>query len=284
MVPRQFDIVPCQERLEANLLVCYHFWRVIPVERRRFFQCTRRGGDTQQPQYWASHEGGEIFDTVTQLHGVFIQMNNKKLHVMRSITSAKDAQTFAQHVIKQIEEKQSDPAGQEDAGLVERQDVILTSLKLLTPDLITDLYIMMNKAKKASDLKDQPEKSNKGKRKAKGKKTKATRDATSADVTGGDDGHHESDDGTENLNLEPARTTSGGPSRQVSINSQASSPVKRSLRSRQISGSSGVGADAVAASQHSQASTTTIQRRRSKQKTRFVISDDEEDEDAEDGL
>lgn len=224
-------------------------------------------------------EGGEIFDTITQLHGIFVQMNNKKLYVMRTTTSAKDAQTFAQHIIKQIEDKQSDPAGQEDTDLVERQDAILTNLKLITPDLMTDLYIMLNKAKKSSDPKDQAEKSNKGKRKAKGKKTKATRDETSAEVTG-DGGHHESDDGTENRNLESTRTTAGGPSRQLSLNSQASSPAKRSLRSRQISGSSGAGADAVASSQHSQASATTIQRRRSKQKTRFVISDDEEDEEA----
>ncbi|KAF5609490.1 uncharacterized protein FSUBG_3964 [Fusarium subglutinans] len=179
-----------------------------------------------------------------------------------------------------IEEKQSAPAGQEDVDLVERQDVILTNLKLLTPDLITDLYIMLNKAKKASGLKDQPDKSNKGKRKAKGKKTKDTGDGTSADVGAG--GHHESDDGNENRNLESARTTAGGPSCQLLLNSQASSLVKRSLRSRQISGSSGVGA--AASSQQSQASATTIQRRRSKQKTRFIISDNKEDEDAEDEL
>ncbi|KAH7164222.1 hypothetical protein DER46DRAFT_700805 [Fusarium sp. MPI-SDFR-AT-0072] len=227
-------------------------------------------------------EGGEIYETVAQFHGVFVQLNSKKLYVMRNTTSTKDAQTFAQHVIKQIEDKQSDPAGQEDTDLVERQDVILTNLKLLTPDLTTDLYIMLNKAKKANDLKDQPDKDNKGKRKATSKKkAKATQDGTSAVVTG-DDGHHESDDGTENRN----RTTAGGPSRQLSLNSQASSPVKRSLRSRQISGSSGVGADAAASSQHSQASATTIQRRRSKQKTRFVLSDndEDEDEDAEDEL
>ncbi|KAI7763281.1 hypothetical protein LZL87_010962 [Fusarium oxysporum] len=239
-------------------------------------------GASSDAAYQTLIEGGEIYETVAQFHGVFIQLNSKKLYVMRNTTSTKDAQTFAQHVIKQIEDKKSDPAGQEDTDLVERQDVILTNLKLLTPDLTTDLYIMLNKAKKANDLKDQPDKDNKGKRKATSKKkAKATQDGTSAVVTG-DDGHHESDDGTENRN----RTTAGGPSRQLSLNSQASSPVKRSLRSRQISGSSGVGADAAASSQHSQASATTIQRRRSKQKTRFVLSDndEDEDEDAEDEL
>ncbi|SCO15794.1 unnamed protein product [Fusarium fujikuroi] len=231
-------------------------------------------------------ESGEIRETVSQLHGVFVQLNHKKLYVMRNTTSTKDAQTFAQHVIKQIEDKQSDPAGQEDTDLAERQDIILTNLKLLTPDLTTDLYIMLNQAKKASDHRDHPDKTGKMRRKATSKKqkTKATRDGGSADATG-DSGHPESDDGTENRNLESARTTAGGPSRQLLLNSQASSPVKQSLRSRQISGSSGVGGDAGASSQHSQASATTIQRRRSKQKTRFVISDDDdEDEEAEDGL
>lgn len=229
-------------------------------------------------------EGGKIYETVAQLHGVFVQLKSKKLYVMRNTTSAKDAQTFAQHIIKQIKDKQSDPAGQEDTDLVKRQDVILTNLKLLTPDLTTDLYIMLNKAKKANDLKDQPDKTNKGKRKATGKKkAKVTQDRASAVLTG-DGGHHESDNSTENRNLESTRTTAGGPSRQLSLNSQASSPVKRSLRSRQISGSSGVGTDAAASSQHSQASATTIQRRRSKQKTRFILSDNDEDEDAKDEL
>ncbi|KAG9495892.1 hypothetical protein J7337_012455 [Fusarium musae] len=218
-------------------------------------------------------KGGEIYKTVARLHGVFVQLNSKKLYVMRTTTSAKDAQTFAQYVIKQIEDRQSDPAGQEDTDLVERQDVILTNMKLLTPDLATDLYIMLNKAKKASDLKDQPDTTN---RKATGKKkAKVTQDRSSAVLTG-DGGNHESDDGTENRNLESTRTTAGGPSRQVSFSSEASGPPKRSLRSRQISGSSGVGADAAASSQHSQASATTIQRRRSKQKTRFALSDNDE--------
>ncbi|KAF5638116.1 hypothetical protein F52700_4821 [Fusarium sp. NRRL 52700] len=227
-------------------------------------------------------EGGEIYETLAQLHAVFVQLNGKKLYVMRNMTSARDAQTFAQHIIKQIEDKQSDPAGQEDTDLVERQDIILTNMKLLTPDLITGLYIMLNKAKKAND---QPDNTNKGKRKATVKqKAKVTQDRASA-VLAGDGGNHESDGGTENRNLETTRTTAGGPSRQLSLNSQASSPVKRSLRSRQISGSSGVGADAAASSQHSQASATTIQRRRSKQKTRFVLCDnDEDDDDAEDEL
>ncbi|KAG5825007.1 hypothetical protein H9Q74_004898 [Fusarium xylarioides] len=246
-------------------------------------------------------EGGEIYETVAQLHGIFtglkipdpwvpttrpwpyifILLNSKKLYVMRTTTSAKDAQTFAQYVIKQIEDQQSNPAGQEDTDLVERQDVILTNMKLLTPDLATDLYIMLNKAKKASDLKDQPDTTN---RKATGKKkAKVTQDRASAVLTG-DGGNHESDDGTENRNLESTRTTADGPFRQVSFSSQAGSPTKRSLRSRQISGSSGVGADAAASSQHSQASATTIQRRRSKQKTRFALNDNDDDGDSEDAL
>ncbi|KAF5722887.1 hypothetical protein FMUND_2243 [Fusarium mundagurra] len=226
-------------------------------------------------------EGGEIYETVARLHGVFVLLNSKKLYVMRTTTSAKDAQTFAQYVIKQIEDQQSDPAGQEDTDLVERQDVILTNMKLLTPDLATDLYIMLNKAKKASDLKDQPDTT---KRKATGKKkAKVIQDRASAVLTG-DGGNHESDDGTEDRNLESTRTTAGGPFRQVSFSSQAGSPTKRSLRSRQISGSSGVGADAAASSQHSQASATTIQRRRSKQKTRFALSDNDDDGDSEDAL
>ncbi|KAG5769330.1 hypothetical protein H9Q72_003424 [Fusarium xylarioides] len=165
---------------------------------------------------------------------------------------------LASYIIKQIEDQQSNPASQEDTDLVKRQDVILTNMKLLTPDLATDLYIMLNKAKKASDLKDQPDTTN---RKATGKKkAKVTQDRASAVLTG-DGGNYESDDGTENRNLESTRTTADGLFRQVSFSSQAGSLTKRSLRSRQISGSSGVGADAAASSQHSQASATTIQRR-----------------------
>ncbi|KAF4465064.1 hypothetical protein FALBO_8103 [Fusarium albosuccineum] len=93
---------------------------------------------------------GELHDIMIAIHDPFVTVNNKELYVQRTMAAAKDAQTFIKH-------------GQE-ADVHDNHVKILGYIKNLTPDLINDVYIGLNKAKRDRD-KPQDD----GKKTAKGK-------------------------------------------------------------------------------------------------------------------
>ncbi|KIL88072.1 hypothetical protein FAVG1_08955 [Fusarium avenaceum] len=244
---------------------------------------TVAGGDGQQVIEAFNALISDAFRAVlSRFHADFVEINSKKLYVTRTLTSGKDAQAYLNYVTQTIEDKQADPAGQEDMDLVEQQDQILSNLKALTPDLVTDLYIYFNKAKKETEHPKTSKKGKtKGKSKGKGKQVEAppvSGDEDYAHSNDGDENHHHNNEGEASSGRSKSKSTSGlTTSRQPSNTSQGSDNRRTTrLTSRQISRSSAITAEA---SQHSQASATTTERRRSKQRTRFIISDDEDDDE-----
>ncbi|KAM0200383.1 hypothetical protein ACHAPI_002808 [Fusarium lateritium] len=244
---------------------------------------TAAGGDGQRVvEAFNALKSDTLCTTLSRFHTDFVEINKKKLYVTRTLTSGKDAQAYVKFVTRAIEEKQANPAGQEDAELVDQQDQILSNLKALTPDLITDLYIHFNKAKKETDHPKPGKKSKaKGRSKGKGQQVEAS-------TVSGDEDHSHGSEGDEDHLHDAEGEASSGPSKSKSSgsttvrqtsNTSHDSGSRRTTRltSRQISGSSGIDAGA---SQHSQASATTTERRRSRQRTRFVLSDEENDSDA----
>ncbi|KAF5008914.1 hypothetical protein FDECE_4826 [Fusarium decemcellulare] len=106
---------------------------------------------------------GEVHDIMIAIHDPFVTVNNKKLYVQRTQAATKDAQTFIKHVKAIIEERQNNSQGQE-ADVLDNHVKILGYINNLTPDLINDVYVGLNKAKKDRD-KPQDD----GKKTAKGK-------------------------------------------------------------------------------------------------------------------
>ncbi|RSL66621.1 hypothetical protein CEP51_012788 [Fusarium floridanum] len=153
----------------------------------------------------------ELREILTALHDSFVTVNNKKLHVQRTINANTDATTFIEHVTEVIKEKQANPEGQE-VGVAGHYEKMLGYLANLAPDLKMDLYIELNKAKKQ---RDDP----KGQGKAKAKH------AGSPILIGTDDSDHQS------------TTSHAGPSTTVTQNQQASArPSRKASNSSQGNG------------------------------------------------
>ncbi|KAM5378559.1 hypothetical protein ACJZ2D_004513 [Fusarium nematophilum] len=89
---------------------------------------------------YAAVSSGDLFKIIADIHDYYLDDNQKKLHVTRTLASNKDSQTFKDHLIEVLTDDMNDEQGDQAA--------ILSHLENLTPDLITDIYIKLNKEKK----------------------------------------------------------------------------------------------------------------------------------------
>lgn len=218
-------------------------------------------------------------DILTDIYVPWTTVHRKKLYKQRTIPCTKDAVAFFDHTITVVQKSN------ETENKVEH-DQLLTSIGNLTTDLKTNVYILLCKAKLATEKAAQP----KGKAKAKGKtkvqgkaveKTTSPQDEVTkpkeATVTDPDPDGKGKGKGKgkpkERLQSpagkEESLFVSSSPRRSARIIRSRENSV---LPPRQISRSSQVEPE-------SQASMTSIEARRSRQKTRFVIEDSDEDEE-----